>query len=335
MALRVVFMGTPDFSVPALSEIVSAGHDVAGVYTQPPRPAGRGMEEKRSAVHRFADEAEIPVFTPKSLRRAEAQEEFAALAPDVAVVAAYGLILPRAILETPPLGCLNVHASLLPRWRGAAPIQRAIMAGDRETGVMIMKMDEGLDTGPIAFGDRLLIGPDATGGEIHDQLSLMGAGLMLNALAMLEAGELTFKPQPDEGATYAPKISKEETRIDWSLPGAEVHNRIRALSPYPGAWFEALLGGKGRKDQGAALGACAGCRCSGPALGRKPDRCVRLPGRAVDASAARRQEPNGRGGFFARLPARPGHAVRVTPLNRGLRQSRQTEEKEGWAQHWA
>ncbi len=247
MALRVVFMGTPDFSVPTLSEIVSAGHDVAAVYTQPPRPAGRGMEEKKSAVHAFAGEAAIPVFTPKTLRRAEIQEEFAALAPDVAVVAAYGLILPVPVLETPPLGCLNLHASLLPRWRGAAPIQRAIMEGDKETGVMVMKMEEGLDTGPVALADRLLIGPDATGGEIHDQLSLMGAGLMLSALALLESGELSFAPQPQEGVTYAPKISKEETRIDWTKTAPEVHNRIRGLSPYPGAWFEALLGGKAER----------------------------------------------------------------------------------------
>ena len=197
---------------------MSAGHDVAGVYTQPPRPAGRGMEDKKSPVHVFADEAAIPVFTPKTLRRAEVQEEFEALAPDVAVVAAYGLILPKPVLDAPPLGCLNLHASLLPRWRGAAPIQRAIMAGDRETGVMIMKMEEGLDTGPIALTDRLLIGQDATGGEIHDQLSLMGASLMLTALAMLKAGELVFTRQPEEGATYAPKISKEEARIDWTKP---------------------------------------------------------------------------------------------------------------------
>jgi methionyl-tRNA formyltransferase len=244
MALRVVFMGTPDFAVPALSEIVSAGHDVVAVYTQPPRPAGRGMGERKSAVHRFADEAAIPVYTPKSLRRPQAQQEFANLAPDVAVVAAYGLILPKTILDTPPLGCLNIHGSLLPRWRGAAPIQRAIMAGDKETGVMIMKMDEGLDTGAIALSGRLLIGPDATSGEIHDQLALMGANLMHAALDMLEVGELTVKPQSAEGVTYAAKIGKEETRIDWNLPGAEIVNRIRALSPFPGAWFETLLGGK-------------------------------------------------------------------------------------------
>src|SRR5208282_3182419 len=199
MALRVVFMGTPDFSVPTLSEIVGAGHDVAGVYTQPPRPAGRGMEDRKSPVHAFADEAAIPVFTPKTLRRAEIQQEFASLAPDVAVVAAYGLILPLPILETPPLGCLNLHASLLPRWRGAAPIQRAIMAGDKETGVMVMKMEQGLDTGPVALADLLLIGPDAMAGEIHDQLSLMGASLMLSALKMLENGQLVFTPQPEAG----------------------------------------------------------------------------------------------------------------------------------------
>jgi methionyl-tRNA formyltransferase len=247
MALRVVFMGTPDFSVPTLSEIVSAGYDVAGVYTQPPRPAGRGMEARKSPVHVFAEEAAIPVFTPKTLRRREIQEGFASLAPDVAVVAAYGLLLPPPVLNAPPLGCLNLHASLLPRWRGAAPIQRAIMAGDKETGVMIMKMDQGLDTGPVALADYLLIGAEATAGEIHDQLSLMGASLMLSALSLLERGTLNFLPQPRERATYAPKIAKEETRIDWTRSGAEVHNRIRALSPYPGAWFEALLGGRAER----------------------------------------------------------------------------------------
>ncbi len=247
MALRVVFMGTPDFAVPALSEIVTAGHDAAAVFTQPPRPAGRGMAERKSPVHGFADEAAIPVFTPKTLRRAEIQKEFADLAPDVAVVAAYGLLLPKPVLETPPFGCLNLHASLLPRWRGAAPIQRAIMAGDKETGVMVMKMEEGLDTGPVALADRLLIGPDVTAGEIHDQLALMGASLMVNALALLEKGGLTFSPQPQKGVVYAPKITKEETRIDWTKPAAEVHNHIRGLSPYPGSWFEALLGGKAER----------------------------------------------------------------------------------------
>jgi methionyl-tRNA formyltransferase len=247
MTLRVVFMGTPDFAVPTLSEIVGAGHEVVGVYTQPPRPAGRGMEDKKSPVHRFAEEAELPVFTPKSLRRAEVQNAFASLGADVAVVVAYGLILPKAILETPPFGCLNLHGSLLPRWRGAAPIQRAVMAGDKETGVMVMKMEEGLDTGPVALADRISVGPDSTAGEIHDHLSLMGASLMLRALILLEKGELTFAPQPEDGVTYAAKISKEETRIDWSRSGGEVHDMIRGLSPYPGAWFEALLGGKAER----------------------------------------------------------------------------------------
>jgi methionyl-tRNA formyltransferase len=244
MTLRVVFMGTPDFSVPTLSEIVGAGHDVVSVYTQPPRPAGRGMEPKKSPVHAFAEEAGLQVFTPKSLRRVNVQEEFAALGADVAVVVAYGLILPLPVLETPPLGCLNLHASLLPRWRGAAPIQRAVMAGDRETGVMVMRMEEGLDTGPIALEDRIAIGLDATAGEIHDHLSLIGASMMVHALDLLERGELTLTPQAAKGTVYAAKLSKEETRIDWSRPSAEVHNHIRGLSPFPGAWFEALLAGK-------------------------------------------------------------------------------------------
>ena len=247
MTLRVVFMGTPDFSVPTLSEIVGAGHDVVAVYTQPPRPAGRGMEARKSPVHSFAEEAGLRVFTPKSLRRAEVQNEFASLGADVAVVVAYGLILPKAILNAPPLGCLNLHGSLLPRWRGAAPIQRAVMAGDKETGVMVMKMEEGLDTGPVALADRISIGPDSTAGEIHDHLALMGASLMLRALTLLEKGELTFTPQPAEGVTYAAKISKEETRIDWRKSGTEIHDMIRGLSPYPGAWFEALLGGKAER----------------------------------------------------------------------------------------
>jgi methionyl-tRNA formyltransferase len=205
------------------------------------------MDARKSPVHVFAEEAELPVFTPKGLRRPSVQEEFANLGADVAVVVAYGLILPKPVLDTPPLGCLNLHGSLLPRWRGAAPIQRAIMAGDRETGVMVMKMEEGLDTGPVALADRLAIGPDATAGEIHDHLSLMGSMLMLKALHLLERGELTFTPQPDEGVTYAAKISKDETRIDWTKPGVEVHDQIRGLSPYPGAWFEALLGGKAER----------------------------------------------------------------------------------------
>jgi methionyl-tRNA formyltransferase len=242
--LRVIFMGTPDFAVPPLSELVVTGHDVLAVYTQPPRPAGRGMAARKSPVQHFAEEAGIPVFSPKSLKKADIQNEFYAHDADVAVVAAYGLILPKAILDAPRFGCLNIHASLLPRWRGAAPIQRAIMAGDRETGVVIMQMDEGLDTGPVCIGERMPIGPDMSAGELHDELSLMGAKLIGRALDRLGQGRLSCRPQPEEGAIYAAKIAKDEERIDWRLPAIQVHNRIRALSPRPGAWFEALLSGR-------------------------------------------------------------------------------------------
>ncbi len=243
-ALRIIFMGTPDFAVPVLSEILVEGYDIAAVYTQPPRQAGRGMEPRKSAVHAFAEEAGLPVFTPKSLRRPQVQAEFAAHDADVAVVVAYGLILPKAILESPRYGCLNVHASLLPRWRGAAPIQRAIMAGDTETGVMVMRMDEGLDTGPVCLAERVPITPDMTAGELHDELAMLGAKLIVRALKLLEAGELKFMPQPERGVTYAAKITNEETRIDWTQSATDVHNRIRGLSPHPGSWFEALIGGK-------------------------------------------------------------------------------------------
>jgi methionyl-tRNA formyltransferase len=242
--LRVVFMGTPDFAVPTLSEVVCAGHDIAAVYTQPPRRAGRGMSARLSPVHKFADDAGIPVYTPASFRNRQALDELGALKPDVCVVVAYGLILPRTVLDIPAEGCLNLHASLLPRWRGAAPIQRAIMAGDPETGVSVMRMDEGMDAGPVCMIERVPIGADMTAGELHDELSFIGATLMGRALDKLSRGQLECAPQPKEGVTYAPKISKEEARINWEQSAQEVHNRIRAMSPYPGAWFEALLGGR-------------------------------------------------------------------------------------------
>lgn len=252
MPLRVVYMGTPDYAVPTLAAIAGAGHEIAAVYSQPPRPAGRrGLELTPSPVHREAERRGLAVRTPTSLKSPEAQADFAALGADVAVVVAYGLLLPRAVLETPRLGCYNGHASLLPRWRGAAPIQRAIMAGDRETGVMIMKMDAGLDTGPVALTRRIGIGPDMTGGELHDQLSKLTAQAMADALAGLEAGDLPLVPQPDDGVTYAAKIDKAETRIDWSRPAAEIHNRIRGLSPFPGAWAE--ISGERIKLLAAAL----------------------------------------------------------------------------------
>ena len=239
--MRIVFMGTPEFSVPALSEIAAAGHDVAAVYTQPPRPAGRGMSERKSPVQVFAEAAGLPVLTPTSLKGAEAQATFAAHAADVAVVIAYGLLLPKAILEAPTYGCLNLHGSALPRWRGAAPIQRAIMAGDTETAAMVMRMDEGLDTGPVCLGESIAIGPDMTAGELHDRMALVGAGLVVKALAALERGSMDCRPQSDAGVTYARKITNEEARIDFSKPAREVHNLVRGLSPAPGAWFQVTL----------------------------------------------------------------------------------------------
>jgi len=236
-------MGTPEFAVPTLVELVSRGHNIVAVYTRAPAAAGRGMEERRSPVHETAARLGIAVRNPVSLKGEEAAETFRAHCADVAVVVAYGLLLPKAILEAPPHGCLNLHASLLPRWRGAAPIARAIMSGDSETGVMVMRMDEGLDTGPVALAERIPIPPDATAGELHDQLAGIGADLMARAIAALERGMLKFTPQPQAGVTYAKKIENAETRIDWSKPGKAVHDHIRGLSPFPGAWFEAPLDG--------------------------------------------------------------------------------------------
>jgi methionyl-tRNA formyltransferase len=242
--MRIIFMGTPDFSVPTLTEIVSSGHEVVAVYTRAPQPAGRGQDERKSPVHLAAAGFGIPVFTPKSLKGEAEQIIFASHDADVAVVVAYGLLLPKPILDAPKLGCLNLHGSLLPRWRGAAPIQRAIMAGDSQTGVMVMQMDEGLDTGPVALVDVIPLGPDTTAGELHDAMMRVGADLMGRALAALERGSLDFKPQTEDGAVYAKKIEKAEARIDWSRPAEQVHNHIRGLSPFPGAWFELELAGK-------------------------------------------------------------------------------------------
>lgn len=241
--MRVVFMGTPDFSVPVLTEIIGQGHEVVACYTRAPKPAGRrGLELTRSPVHETADRFGIPVLTPKSLRSEAEAQAFAAFDADVAVVVAYGLILPTPILETPVEGCLNLHASLLPRWRGAAPIQRSIMAGDHETGVMVMRMDEGLDTGPVAMAERVAIGENTTAGELHDALMGVGADLMVRALAALSRGSLQFHPQAENGTVYANKIEKAECRIDWAKPAQSVHNHIRGLSPFPGAFFEADFG---------------------------------------------------------------------------------------------
>jgi methionyl-tRNA formyltransferase len=244
MPLRLIFMGTPDFAVPTLVEIVGRGHDVVAVYTRAAKPAGRGMEPKPTPVEREARRLGLSVHTPTTLRTPEALAAFKAHGADAAVVVAYGLILPKLILEAVPLGCFNVHASLLPRWRGAAPINRAVMAGDRETGVMVMRMEEGLDTGPIAMAERLPIAPDMTAGQIHDPLSRLGADLMVRALAALERSSLTLTPQSTDGVTYAAKLTNEETRIDWSRPARVVHDHIRGLSPFPGAWCELVMDGK-------------------------------------------------------------------------------------------
>ncbi|WP_370400094.1 methionyl-tRNA formyltransferase [Sulfitobacter sp. JB4-11] len=234
--MRVVFMGTPDFSVPVLVALVEAGHEVAAVYCQPPRPAGRGQKERPSPVQARAQALGLDVRYPVSLKSPEAQAEFAALDADVAVVVAYGLILPQAVLDAPKHGCLNIHASLLPRWRGAAPIHRAIMAGDAKTGVCIMQMDAGLDTGPVLLREETAIGAAETTADLHDRLSVMGADAVVRALEAL--GDLTPVPQPDEGVTYAAKIDKAEARIDWTRDAVEVDRLIRGLSPFPGAWFE-------------------------------------------------------------------------------------------------
>lgn len=236
--MRLIFMGTPDFAVPTLIEIAARGHDIVAVYTRAPKPAGRGMDLQQTPVEREARRLALTLHTPRTLKDAAAVEIFRAHNADAAVVVAYGLILPKAILETPRLGCFNVHASLLPRWRGAAPINRAIMAGDAESGVTIMQMDEGLDTGAMAMAEHVPIGADMTAGELHDALKRVGADVMLRALAASERGSLTLTPQPSAGVTYAEKISKGETRIVWAKPWRNVHDHIRGLSPFPGAWFE-------------------------------------------------------------------------------------------------
>ena len=238
-SLRIVFMGTPDFAVPALDALIAAGHEIVGVYTRPPRPAGRGQRERRSPVHELADRRGLRVLHPGRLADADS---FAALSPDVAVVAAYGLVLPAAFLEAPRLGCVNIHASLLPRWRGAAPIQRAIQAADAETGITIMQMDAGLDTGPILMQRRVPITDGTTAGGLHDELAALGTEAMVEVLAWLDgtaAGDLAPRLQPGSGATYAHKVDKSEARIDWSQPAAHIERTVRAFDPAPGAFFDA------------------------------------------------------------------------------------------------
>ena len=246
--LRVAFMGTPDFSVPALTEIIGQGHEVVACYTQPPRPAGRGMAERLSPVHEAAERYGLVVRHPEKLSDPDIQAEFAALDADVAVVVAYGLLLPEQVLAAPEYGCLNIHASLLPRWRGAAPINRAVMAGDEETGVAIMQMEKGLDTGPVAMMERTAIDPTETAGELHDRLARLGADLIVRALGAMERGSLDFEPQTDDGVLYAAKIDKAEAKIDFDKPADAVRRHIHGLSPFPGAWCE-MPNGSGKQER--------------------------------------------------------------------------------------
>jgi methionyl-tRNA formyltransferase len=269
MRLRIIFMGTPDFAVPTLRAILEAGHEVVAVYSQPPRAAGRGMALRKSPVQQAAEETGLAVLTPERLKSAEESARFASLTPDVAVVVAYGLILPKPILDAPKHGALNLHASLLPRWRGAAPINRAIMAGDTETGVAVMRITEGLDAGPVCLEARAPIGADETAGELHDALATCGARLMVHALSALEGGGLDCRPQAEGGVTYAEKIDPAETRIDWSRPAREVHNLIRGLSPYPGAWFEIDLNGKPERIKALRSTLANGSGAPGLALDNK------------------------------------------------------------------
>jgi methionyl-tRNA formyltransferase len=238
MPLRLIFMGTPDFAVPTLLELVAHGHEIAAVYTRAAKPAGRGMKLQLSPVEQEAQRLKIPVLTPKTLKTEEALAEFCAHGADAAVVVAYGMILPQAILDAPRLGCFNLHGSLLPRWRGAAPINRAIMAGDAQTGVMVMKMDAGLDTGDVAMAERLAITDAMTAADLHDALAPLGGDLMVRAIGALERGRLQLTKQSEQGVTYAAKIDKAEARIDWNRPAREVLRHIHGLSPFPGAWCE-------------------------------------------------------------------------------------------------
>ena len=306
MTLRIVFMGTPDFSVPTLKAIHAAGHDIVAVYSQPPRPAGRGMALTPSPVHATAQALGLPVLTPTSLKSDDAAAIFRAHDADVAVVVAYGLLLPESILAEPRHGCLNLHGSKLPRWRGAAPIQRAIMAGDAETAVEVMQMEKGLDTGPVCLSTVTPIEPDETTADLHDRLSVLGATTMVEALAMLERGELVSVEQSDVGVTYAHKIDKSEARIDWRLDAKLLHDTVRGLSPFPGAWCEVPIAGKVERLKVLRTTLGQGSGTPGEILddaltiacGRGAVRLVqvqRAGGKPVDAGAFRRGAGIGRG----------------------------------------
>lgn len=303
MPLRIIFMGTPEFSVPTLVALAEAGHEIVAVYTQPPRPGGRrGLDLQKSPVHQAAELLGAPVLTPVNFKDAADRRTFREFNADVAVVVAYGLLLPEEILSGTRDGCYNGHASLLPRWRGAAPIQRAIMAGDSETGMMVMKMDKGLDTGPVALTKRVAIGETMTAGELHDKLMHVGAALMKQAMETLEAGELMLTPQPQEGVVYAAKITKDETHIDFSKPARAIHNHIRGLSPFPGAWFELEIAGRrerikvlgselseGSGEPGTMLDDALTIACGDEAV--RPTRLQRAGGKALATAEFLRGTP--------------------------------------------
>ena len=308
MPLRLIFMGTPDFSVPTLLELAAHGHDIAAVYTRAPKPGGRGMKLQATPVEQEARRLSIPVFTPSTLKTPEAQDQFRAHQADAAVVVAYGMILPQVILDTPARGCFNLHASLLPRWRGAAPINRAIMAGDAETGVMVMRMDVGLDTGAIAMAERVVITDDMTASDLHDRLSRLGADLLVRAMAALERGQLQLTPQPNEGVTYAAKIDKAEARIDWNRPARDVLRHIHGLSPFPGAWSEVPLEGAPGRIKILRCAPAAGSGAPGTVL----DEQLTIP----CADGAIRILELQRAG---KAPMKAAEFLRGTPLKAGAR----------------
>ena len=304
--MRIVFMGTPDFALPTLAGILAAGHQVAAVYSQPPRPAGRGMAERKSPVQQLAERHGLAVLTPKALKGEPEQQAFAAHGADAAVVVAYGLILPKPALAAPRHGCLNLHASALPRWRGAAPIQRAIMAGDEETAATVMRMEEGLDTGPVCREARVPIGPDMTAGELHDLLAEKGAETMVAALADLERGALSCRPQATAGVTYASKIDKAETRLDFTRAAREVHNRVRGLSPAPGAWIE--IGHAGKTERVKVLRTQVAGGTGPPGTVLDDALAIACGEGAVRVLEVQRsgKRPMAAGEFLRGLPLRPG-----------------------------
>jgi methionyl-tRNA formyltransferase len=309
--MRVIFMGAPDFATPALRAIVEQGHEVVAVYTRAPRPAGaRGLELMKTPVHRLAESLGLSVITTATLRTPEAQDGFRGFAADVAVVAAYGLILPPAVLAAPKLGCLNLHGSLLPRWRGAAPIQRAIMAGDAETGVDLMRMEEGLDTGPVALELRTPIGHGDTAGELTERLAGLGAQLVIEGLPALAAGDLTFRPQREDGAIYARKIDKSEAAIDWSADALVVRNHIHGLSPSPGAFGEIAIGGRAERIKIFRAEVVEGGGAPGALI--DPAMVVACGAKAIRVISAQRAGRNAMGGAELMRGAKLGVGARFT-----------------------